>query len=82
MSDRVDYWLFFLADGCPFGLLNAGPRSQTERQAWSEFYETERERRAAEGRGVTCLGVDRAEYRAKYYERMKTGCTHQTTAAG
>lgn len=76
-----DYWLFFLADGCPFGLINAGLNVETERQAWQAFYDTERERRAAEARGVTCLGVDRAEYRAKYYERMRTGCTHQVAEA-
>lgn len=69
------YWLFFHACGHPFGLHNAGPDVATERRAWNVFYDTEKQRRAAEERGVTCRLVDRATYRAEYYPQMLAGCT-------
>ncbi len=76
-----DIWLFFAACGHPFGLLDADSRSQTERQAWNQFYDTEKERRAAEGRGVTCRGVNRATYKAEYLKWMLSGCTCGTAGA-
>jgi hypothetical protein len=76
----IGYWLFFHACGHPFGLLNADMRSTTERRAWNYFYDTEKDRRAAEDRGVTCKLVDPATYRAQYYEAMRDGCTCGTEA--
>lgn len=69
----ADYCLFFYACGHPFGLINVGPGA-TERQAWNGFYDTEKQRLAAEERGVTSKLVDRATYREQYYELMRTGC--------
>jgi|SRR6185312_9859186 len=69
-----DSWLFFNACGHPFGLHVATPTVQTERQAWNAFYDTEKERRGAEDRGVTCRRVDHDTYREQYYQLMRDGC--------
>lgn len=69
-----DSWLFFNACGHPFGLHVATPTVQTERQAWNAFYWTERERRAAEDRGVTCRRVDYETYREEWAQLMRDGC--------
>lgn len=69
-----DSWLFFKACGHPFGLHVATPMVQTERQAWNAFYDTEKQRRAAEDRGVTCRRVDRETYRAQWAQLMRDGC--------
>lgn len=70
----ADYCLFFHACGHPFGLINVDPDA-TERQAWNGFYDTEKQRLAAEARGVTSKLVDRVTYREQYYELMLAGCT-------
>lgn len=69
-----DSWLFFRACGHPFGLHTATADVQTERQAWNAFYWTEKDRRAAEDRGVTCRRVDHETYREKYYQFLRDGC--------
>jgi hypothetical protein len=69
-----DNWLFFNACGHPFGLHVATPTVQTERQAWNAFYWTEKERRAAEDRGVTCRRVDHDTYREQWAQLMRDGC--------
>jgi hypothetical protein len=74
-----ELWLFFSSCGHPFGVLNADYRSATERRAWSEFYGTEKERRVAEDRGVTCRGVNWETYRAEWAPFLRDGCTCATT---
>lgn len=76
-----DLWLFFHACGHPFGVHTADGRSETERQAWNRFYDTERERRVAESRGVTCRGVDWATYRADWLKFLHDGCGCDPAAA-
>jgi len=69
-----DSWLFFRACGHPFGLHTATADVQTERQAWNAFYWTEKDRRDAESRGVTCRRVDHETYRERYYQFLRDGC--------
>lgn len=69
-----DSWLFFNVCGHPFGLHVATPTVQTERQAWNAFYDTEKERRAAEDRGVTCRRMDHETYREQWAQLMRDGC--------
>lgn len=69
-----DSWLFFNACGHPFGLHVATPTVQTERQAWNAFYDTEKQRCAAEDRGVTCRRVDHETYRAQWAQLLRDGC--------
>lgn len=81
------HWVFFIACGCPFGLVE--DRGFTRAQAWQDFYDegttarTERAIGKAVGAGVTCELVDHARYSTDLYPQMLTTyrCPHAAVTA-
>lgn len=72
------HFVFLLACGCPYGLIEEGPRVDTEKAAWRDIYGSARAQRAARAAGVRVEHVDHATYERELYPRMTLDCPHSS----
>lgn len=77
MSEGRTQWVFVLPCGCPEAVLE-GDAAESKSQALREVYDRgQKYIDAALDRGIDVIHIPHAEYVAKFYEKMRAGCTHR-----